>query len=83
MGSDGIELTRDKILYLLDELCRTMGYCLAPTEKHRISEIAGLSAETFTDEILKASGFLSEHEKQKRREIEARISHYLDRWSQP
>jgi hypothetical protein len=83
MGSGCIELASEKILYLLDELCRTMGYCLPPHEKQRISETKGLDAQKLTDAVLMASGFVPAHEKQRRREIEASVSHYLARWAQP
>jgi hypothetical protein len=83
MGNGCIELSSDKILYLLDELCRTMGYCLPSHEKLRISETQGLDAPKLTDAVLMASGLVPADEKQLRKEIEARVSHYLAHWAQP
>ncbi len=76
------EISRDKALYLLDELCRTMGYCLEPDQKERISKARALDALSLADKVLIASGFTPEHEKQKRKDISAKISHYLRQWSE-
>ena len=62
MGSCSIELSSDKILYLLDELCRTMGYCLPSHEKQRISETKSLDVQKLTDAVLMASGFVPAYE---------------------
>ncbi len=60
-----------------------MGYCLPPAEKLRLSETKGLSAKTFANAVLTASGFVPEYEKQRGQEIETKATHYLARWAQP
>jgi hypothetical protein len=82
MRSGDIEIPSDKILYLLDEVCRTLGFCLPPKEKLRISEAVGWNTQSLTDEILTVSGFVPECEEQWRNEIKSRLCHYFQRGSQ-
>jgi hypothetical protein len=81
MAEQWSEIPSDKVPYLLDELCRTMGYCLQPEQKLRISKARALDAMTLADKVLLASGFVPEHEKRRRKDISEKISHYLRQWS--
>jgi hypothetical protein len=77
MADGASEISGETTQYLLEELCRTMGYCLQPEQKQRISKARALDAISLADKVLIASGFVPEHEKQKRRDIVESISHYL------
>lgn len=49
-------LNAKEIEYLLDTLCREMGFCLPPDDQNRLQENPPNEVKAFTDEIFFAEG---------------------------
>ncbi len=65
---------RGDMKQFLDDLCVEWGFCIPTEDMERIAALSPLTADQFTDELLRADGFVPEHELQWRRKLKRRFT---------
>jgi len=69
-------MSSDQVSALLNELCRVLGFCLAPEEQARLEKSPPTDVDAFTDAVIRAEGLdpqtgISLH---MRRDIRSRVA---------